>query len=97
MARRPVAAGERLRGRRLRELVDLVLAVKGTRCHLCGQDGADTADHVIPRAAGGDHTVDNCEPAHRACNLARGALPLDQWYARHPLPHRTPLTPSRQW
>ena len=35
-----------------------------TICHLCGHDGADAADHVIPLARGGSDTRDNLKPAH---------------------------------
>ncbi|WP_184922668.1 HNH endonuclease [Saccharothrix ecbatanensis] len=41
-------------------------------CHLCGLSGADTADHIIPRSMGGDHSIDNLAPAHSHCNYARG-------------------------
>jgi 5-methylcytosine-specific restriction endonuclease McrA len=83
--------------RQRRALTAQVLAVKGTVCHLCGVDGATTADHIIPRAAGGPNTLANCNPAHEDCNTARGGMPLTVWFARHPLPHRQPLTPSREW
>ena len=33
-------------------------------CHICGHDGADAADHVIPLARGGTDTIDNLRPAH---------------------------------
>ena len=47
-----------------------------TICHLCGQDGADTADHIVPVSHGGRNTIDNVAPAHRRCNEARGTLPV---------------------
>ena len=58
------------------------------RCHLCGRRtkrgvggmhplGA-TLDHVLPLAAGGDHTRANLATAHRCCNIAKGARPLGQ-------------------
>jgi 5-methylcytosine-specific restriction endonuclease McrA len=78
-------------------LIAQTLAVKGTVCHLCGTDGADTADHLLPRSAGGANELANLAPAHRACNTQRGTMPLTVWFARHPLPHRQPLTPSREW
>lgn len=44
-------------------------------CHLCGgiiEDAADLhADHVVPVAAGGAGA--GLLPAHKACNLRRGA------------------------
>lgn len=54
------------------------------RCHICGgnvarragtamvMDGA-TVDHLVPIAAGGDHTWSNVALAHRSCNISRGA------------------------
>lgn len=73
------------------------LAVKGTRCHLCAGPGADTADHRTPRSKGGTDSLTNLEPAHHGCNAARGDTDLAEWYARHPLPHRPVLPPSRDW
>lgn len=58
----------------------------GTRCHLCRHDGADSADHLTPRAVAPELTwqLDNLRPAHHApcptcgvrCNASRGAKPL---------------------
>lgn len=74
-----------------------VLARKGTVCHLCRTDGADTIDHVIPHARGGLYQLDNLMPAHKTCNSMRGDLDLADWFARHPVPHRPALSPSREW
>jgi 5-methylcytosine-specific restriction endonuclease McrA len=41
-------------------------------CWLCGQAGADSADHVIPRAYGGTNEDDNLRAAHVRCNSRRG-------------------------
>lgn len=87
-------------GRKRQRTVALVLATYGTGCHLCGQAGADSADHVVPRSKGGPlWDLDNLRPAHLSCNKARGALDLDEWFTRHPLPDpdRPPLAPSRKW
>lgn len=52
------------------------LSAKGRTCWLCGQGGADTADHRTPRAKGGTDDLANLMPAHRGCNSRRGmALP----------------------
>lgn len=53
-------------------------------CWLCRHDGADQADHVIPRHLGGTSAVANLRPAHgtqpcvvcgRRCNQVRGTQP----------------------
>jgi 5-methylcytosine-specific restriction endonuclease McrA len=83
--------------RQRRLLTAQTLAVKGTVCHLCRQDGADTADHLIPRSAGGQNILANLAPAHRSCNTARGGMPLTVWFARNPVPRASALAPSREW
>lgn len=82
-------------GRKIARLTALVFAEHGRVCHLCGMPGADSIDHIIPRALGGTDELDNLMPAHARCNSSRGAMPLDAWRARHPLPRRAP--PSRSW
>ena len=52
-------------------------------CALCGgrmrpdfgylHDLYPTLDHVVPRAGGGSDDVSNLQPAHRVCNLRKGA------------------------
>lgn len=37
---------------------------------------AATVEHLIPLCLGGTHTWDNVAPSHRACNEAKGGLPL---------------------
>jgi 5-methylcytosine-specific restriction endonuclease McrA len=43
-------------------------------CALCGGEGADTVDHIIPRSRGGDHSMSNLRAAHRVCNSRRGNM-----------------------
>lgn len=43
-------------------------------CAICGRPGADTADHIVPLDAGGDHSLDNLRPAHGTCNSRLGAI-----------------------
>jgi len=61
----------------------------GWRCQLCGlklkprdrgttKPEAPELDHIVPLAAGGDHTWSNVQCACRACNAAKGAKPLGQ-------------------
>jgi 5-methylcytosine-specific restriction endonuclease McrA len=85
------------RGREAQRLTALTLRIKGTVCHLCGQPGATSADHRRPRSKGGTDALTNLEPAHLACNRARSDMDLSEWFARHPLPTRQPLAPSRNW
>jgi 5-methylcytosine-specific restriction endonuclease McrA len=80
-----------------RHLTALCLELHGTVCHLCRRPGADTADHLIPRAKGGRNALGNLRPAHKACNTARGGMPLAEWFAKHPVPRRAVLPPSRNW
>lgn len=67
-------------------MVRLTLATYGTTCHLCGHDGADSADHLVTRSADPSLTwdLDNLRPAHHRpcpscgvrCNTSRGAREL---------------------
>jgi 5-methylcytosine-specific restriction protein A len=42
-------------------------------CHICGEPGAGTADHLVPRSLGGDNDPSLLAAAHRSCNSRRGA------------------------
>lgn len=67
-----------------RMLVRWTLRSQGTVCHLCNHGGADSADHVIPRAEDPGKTYDasNLRPVHHKpcpacgirCNMVRGSL-----------------------
>ena len=60
-----------------------VIELYGSVCYLCGDDipggrhylqpDALTIDHVIPVARGGSDDIENLRPAHRACNIRKGA------------------------
>src|SRR5690349_17371459 len=70
-------------GRKVRRLVLEVLHHKGRTCHLCGLEGADSADHNPPRSvlvARGVANPDALEflfPSHRRpCNLSRQDRPI---------------------
>jgi len=64
-------------GRRAQQYVQATLSTYGDICIICGLPGADSADHVIPRAEGGAvYDLDNLGPAHRRCNYARGKRAL---------------------
>lgn len=66
-------------GRRWREhTVPRILRRDNGICHLCGQPGADTADHLIPWSQfppDQQHRADrpdNLAAAHATCNRIRG-------------------------
>lgn len=41
-------------------------------CYICGKPGADSVDHVIPKARGGTDDPSNLRPAHlHPCNRAK--------------------------
>lgn len=94
---RPPAGLPPWSGRYARRLAAATLARHGTLCHLCRTEGADSADHVRARHASADDSLDNLRPAHKSCNSARGGMPLEQWFALHPVPRREALPPSREW
>jgi len=76
-------------GRHGQALVALTLATYGTTCHLCMEAGATSADHLVPRVAGGDDSIENLRPAHRRCNSRRGARSIE-WFRRRYAPHLLP-------
>ncbi|PAJ70929.1 MULTISPECIES: HNH endonuclease [Corynebacterium] len=84
-------------GNRARALTLATLERYGSTCHLCGREGATTADHVIPRSHGGPDTLDNLRPAHSRCNSARGNMSLARWFELHPLDMSRRAPPSRDW
>lgn len=63
-----------------------MFAIYGTVCHLCGHDGADSADHLIPISVWPQQPIDPhlMRPAHGRpcptcgirCNRARSAGPI---------------------
>lgn len=67
------APRKRLSGEKLQKLRARVFTHYGDQCWLCGGDGADTIDHIIPVADGGDDSLDNLRPAHgRKSKLCTG-------------------------
>lgn len=59
-------------------------------CHLCGQPGANTADHITPYSAGGNDHPDNLAAAHVTCNRIRGNRSIT--WARTEIARRLALT-----
>ncbi len=78
---------------------EAVLSVS-TVCHICGHEGADTVDHVIPvrewvEQGGRADDLENLRPAHgvngcehclRKCNTSKGNRPYEPM-----------VTGSRDW
>lgn len=73
-------------GRRWQAFRQIVFRQYGRTCHICGHDGANQVDHVIPVAVAPQlaWVLSNCRPAHgvpgnkcpvcgKACNQARQA------------------------
>jgi 5-methylcytosine-specific restriction endonuclease McrA len=66
---------DKLNSRRYREQRQRVFMRDGRACQLCGTDeGEMHIDHIIPRKAGGDHSLDNLRVLCKSCNLRKGAL-----------------------
>jgi 5-methylcytosine-specific restriction endonuclease McrA len=65
-------------GRQWRRVKARVIRRDHGICHLCGQAGADSADHLIPVAHGGSiYSLANLAAAHIGCNKVRGVRPID--------------------
>lgn len=73
-------------GRRAAALRRRIVEIYGSTCHLC-QEPIDlslsfphplslTADHLVPQARGGSHSLENLRPAHLTCNSSRQDTPL---------------------
>ncbi|HCD1553239.1 TPA: HNH endonuclease [Corynebacterium striatum] len=84
-------------GRRAQGLTRATLATWGTRCHLCGREGATTADHIIPRALGGTDELSNLRPAHASCNSKRQDMPLHRWRLLYPVNTNEIKNRSSRW
>jgi hypothetical protein len=69
-------------GRRVLELTAACLTMRGRICHLCGLDGATSADHDPPRQDLLERGVIDPDdlaylfPAHLKCNQRRARRPL---------------------
>ena len=65
---------DKLNSRRYREQRERVFMRDGRFCQICGIDeGEMHIDHIIPRKAGGDHSLDNLRVLCKSCNLRKGA------------------------
>ena len=65
----------RITGRARQERNRRILAASDV-CHICGQPGADSVDHVVALARGGTEDPSNLRPAHHDvppfCNRLKG-------------------------
>lgn len=53
-------------------------------CYVCGLEGADQADHVIPIAEGGPNHTDNGRAIHaEPCHTIKSREEAERGYARH--------------
>jgi len=63
-------------GRPWRRTVARVLRRDAGICWICGQPGAESADHITPRSQGGPDTLNNLRAVHHnvgnRCNRYRG-------------------------
>jgi HNH endonuclease len=68
----------------------IVLERDGHACTYCGSEKQLEGDHVVPLSRGGSNAFTNLATACRPCNLAKGALTVEEWRgAGHPhQPHR---------
>ena len=59
--------------KRWKNLRHEILVRDGYICWICGGDGADSVDHLVARAEGGDiWDRDNLAAAHKICNSRKG-------------------------
>jgi len=57
-----------------------VIERDGAECCYCGAtEGPFHVDHVVPVARGGTDDPANLVVACKACNLSKGAKPLEEW------------------
>lgn len=63
-------------GRPWRRIRDRIIRRDGGICHICGNPGATTADHIIPVSLGGTDNPSNLRAAHPYCNRVRGNGPI---------------------
>jgi hypothetical protein len=84
----------RTRGVTLQNLRKKVFDYYGFECWLCGQDGADTIDHVLPLALGGGDELDNLRPAHgrKSKNCVGNFSRKRPAFVNEKLPHIKPVS-----
>jgi 5-methylcytosine-specific restriction endonuclease McrA len=73
----PTSKVYKLKERRAKQFIRKQLINKnGAICSLCGkliETMKDcTIDHIVPISKGGLTTIENCQLAHRSCNVKKG-------------------------
>lgn len=67
------------------EIMEYLLEKWGRKCAYCGAEHVPLEkEHIVPKARGGTNAVSNLTLACRACNLAKGALPIEVFLANKP-------------
>jgi len=80
-ASRGLTDKDRLRTRQWKRQRKLVLSRDQYLCTYCG-DTATCVDHVVPRVAGGDDSLDNLVAACLQCNTRKGSMSSHSFLAR---------------
>ena len=69
---RGIVKGERWEPKHWARTRIRILSRDGYVCGICGRDGANSVDHIVPRIRGGSHNDDNLRAAHAICNSQLG-------------------------
>jgi len=78
---------DKLNSSRYKALRKVVFARDGHVCAYCGIDeGEMHIDHIIPRKAGGTHSMDNLQVLCKPCNLRKSAKSEGAFLAQSPYP-----------
>ena len=86
---------ENINHRRYRVHKQRVFQRDGRICALCGTDeGEMHIDHIIPRVAGGDHSLENLRVLCAACNQFKGARSDRVFLGRLATPSASPASLS---
>lgn len=56
-----------------------IVALYSSPCFYCGSTSQITADHVVPIARGGSHSVGNLVPACDSCNKSKNDRTIMEW------------------
>jgi len=56
-----------------------LIKIYQSECTYCFSKNDIEADHVIPIARGGQHSIGNLVPACRKCNASKGAKTITEW------------------